>query len=170
MPNSRMIAIAAAVLAAAAPALAQKAKNTLRIGFYDPIPGLDLVYDPKGETALTARGVFHTLNFVADPKVKFRIKSRFLWIKKAEKVDRYTVRVTAKGPRAVALARLAVSIPIFPSDVRARQGSRDRQGDHQPVRRAARQDPLEKAFGPSIRRFAPTRDEAVVGRSTLPSP
>ncbi len=168
MSKSRAIAIAAAVLVAAAPALAQKAKNTLRVGFYDPIPGVDLVYDPKGETAFTARAVFdtlisydertktfepllakswktvnpttyefvlrddvkfhdgspldaddvvYTLNFLADPKVKFRIKSRFLWIAKAEKAGSHTVRVTTKGPRAVALARFAVSIPIFPSDV-----------------------------------------------------
>ena len=168
MPNSRPIAIAAAVLVAAAPALAQKSKDTLRVGFYDPIPGVDLVYDPKGETAFTARAVFdtlisynertkkfepllarswktvdpttyeftlrddvkfhdgspldaddvvYTLNWLADPKVKFRIKSRFLWIAKAEKVGSHTVRVTTKGPRAVALARFAVSIPIFPSDV-----------------------------------------------------
>ena len=167
MPNIRVVALAAAVAVAAAPVAAQKSKNTLRIGFYDPIPGVDLVYDPKGETALTARAVFdtlidynertkkfepllakswktvnpttyefslrddvkfhdgsafdaddvvYTLNFLADPKVKFRIKTRFLWIKQATKVDRYTVRVTTKGPRAVALARFAVSIPIFPSD------------------------------------------------------
>ena len=168
MSKSRAIAIAAAVLVAAAPALAQKAKNTLRVGFYDPIPGVDLVYDPKGETAFTARAVFdtlisynertktfepllakswksvdpttyefvlrddvkfhdgspldaddvvYTLNWLADPKVKFRIKSRFLWIEKAEKAGPHIVRVTTKGPRAVALARFAVSIPIFPSDV-----------------------------------------------------
>ena len=167
MLDLRVTAVAAAVLIAAGPALAQKSKDTLRIGFYDPIPGVDLVYDPKGETALTARAVFdtliaynertktfepllakswktvdpttyefvlrddvkfhdgsafdaddvvYTLNFVADPKVKFRIKSRFLWIGKAEKVDRHTVRVTTKGPRAVAMARFAVSIPMFPSD------------------------------------------------------
>ena len=167
MLDLRVTAVAAAVLIAAGPALAQKSKDTLRIGFYDPIPGVDLVYDPKGETALTARAVFdtliaynertktfepllakswktvdpttyefvlrddvkfhdgsafdaddvvYTLNFVADPKVKFRIKSRFLWIAKAEKIDRHTVRVTTKGPRAVAMARFAVSIPMFPSD------------------------------------------------------
>ena len=168
MSNSRAIAIVAAVLVAAAPALAQKSRDTLRIGFYDPIPGVDLVYDPKGETSFTAGAVFdtliaynertrkfepllakswkavdpttyefvlrddvkfhdgspmdaddvvYTLNWLADPKVKFRIKTRFLWIEKATKVGSHTVRVTTKGPRAVALARFAVSIPIFPSDV-----------------------------------------------------
>lgn len=163
--------IAAAALIAAAPAAAQKSKDTLRIGFYDPIPGVDLIYDPKGETALTARAVFdtiisynektkkfepllakswkrvnpttyefklrddikfhdgspldaddvvYTVNWAADPKVKFRIKTRFLWIKKAEKVDKYTVRISTKGPKAVALARFAVSLPIFPSDVHSK--------------------------------------------------
>ena len=37
MPKSRIVAVAAAIVVAAAPALAQKAKNTLRVGFYDPI-------------------------------------------------------------------------------------------------------------------------------------
>ncbi len=163
-----MFAAAAAVAMAATPSLAQKSRDTLRIGFYDPIAGVDLIYDPKGETSLTSRAVFDTLisynertkafepllatswklvnpttyefrlrddirfhdgspldaddvvysiNWMADPKVKFRIKTRFLWIKEATKVDQYTVRVTTKGPRAVALARFAISIPIFPSDV-----------------------------------------------------
>ena len=167
MSKTRAIAIAAAAALAAAPALAQKSKDTLRVGFYDPIPGVDLVYDPKGETSLTARAVFdtliaynertrkfepllakswktvdattyeftlrddvrfhdgspfdaddvvYTLNWLADPKVKFRIKTRFLWIARASKTGPHTVRVTTKGPRAVALARFAVSIPIFPSD------------------------------------------------------
>ena len=166
--GGRFLAAAAAAVMIAAPAAAQKSKDTLRVGFYDPIAGVDLIYDPKGETSFTARAVFdtlisyneetrefepllakswrrldpttyefelrddvkfhdgspldaddvvYTLNWLADPKVKFRIKTRFLWIDKAEKVDRYTVRVTTKGPRAVALARFAVSIPIFPSDV-----------------------------------------------------
>ena len=166
---SRWLATAAlAAILGIGPALAQKSKDTLRVGFYDPISGVDLVHDPKGETAFTARAVFdtlisynertlafepllakswrrvnpttyefalrddvtfhdgskfdaddvvYTINWLADPKVKFRIKTRFLWIEKAEKVDRHTVRLITKGPRAVALARVAVSIPIFPSDI-----------------------------------------------------
>ena len=68
-------------------------------------------------SALDADDVVYTINWLSDPKVKFRIKTRFSWIKKATKVDRYTVRITTKGPRAVALARFAVSAPIFPSEV-----------------------------------------------------
>lgn len=158
------VALAVTVVA---PALAQKSADTLRVGFYDPISVVDIAFDPKGETAFTARAVYDTLisfneqtgefepllatswkridpktleftlrkdvtfhdgspfdaddvvysiNWLADPKVKFRIKSRFLWIKKAEKVDRYTVRVISKRPAAVALARMAISVPIMPSD------------------------------------------------------
>lgn len=167
MSSKTVAALAAAALLAAAPAAAQKSKDTLRVGFYDPIPGVDMIYDPKGETTFTGRAVFdplimynpdtrkfepllatswkrvnpttyefklrndvnfhdgspfdaddvvYTVNWVADPKVKFRIKSRFLWIKGAEKVDQYTVRIMTKGPRAVAMARIASSIPILPSD------------------------------------------------------
>ena len=161
------ISAAMAVALGAGPAMAQKSKDTLRIGFYDPISVVDIAYDPKGETAFTARAVYDTLisfnegtgefepllakswkridpttlefklrddvkfhdgspfdaddvvysvNWLADPKVKFRIKSRFLWIKKAEKVDQYTVRIISKRPAAVALARMAISVPIMPSD------------------------------------------------------
>ena len=38
-------AVGACILAA--PVMAQKAKDTLRIAFYDPIPGVDIIYDPK---------------------------------------------------------------------------------------------------------------------------
>ena len=161
------IAASTAIVAAAGPAAAQKSADTLRVGFYDPISVVDIAFDPKGETAFTARAVYDTLisfnegtgkfepslakswkrinpttieftlrddvkfhdgspfdaddvvysiNWLADPKVKFRIKSRFLWIKNAEKVDKYTVRVISKRPAAVALARLAISVPIMPSD------------------------------------------------------
>ncbi len=162
------LAISAAAALAAAPALAQKSADTLRVGFVDPISGVDLIYDPKGETSFSSRAVMDTLisynertrefepllasswrrldpatyeftlrddvkfhdgspldaddvvyslNWLSDPKVRFRLKTRFLWIDRAVKVDRRTVRVTTKGPRAVAMARFAVSVPILPSDV-----------------------------------------------------
>ena len=152
----------------ASPVLAQKSKDTLRIGFYDPISIVDATHDPKPETGLLSRAVYdnllaydrkadkfrpslakswkridaktiefklrddikfhdgsefdaddvvYTINWFADPKVKFRIKTRYLWIKKAEKIDKYTVRVHSKRPAAVAMARFAISTPIYPSDV-----------------------------------------------------
>ena len=66
--------IAAATVAAAlaiGPAAAQKSKDTLRIGFHDPISGVDLVYDPKGETAFTANAVFDTLITYNEKTLKF---------------------------------------------------------------------------------------------------
>jgi peptide/nickel transport system substrate-binding protein len=175
MSRKSITALALAAILVAAPALAQKSKDTLRVAFYDPIPGVDMIYDPKGETAFTGHAVFdtlitynpdtrefepllakswkrvnpttyefklrqdvkfhdgsaftaddvaYTMNWVSDPKVKFRIKSRFLWIKGAEKVDRYTVRIMTKGPRAVALARIASSIPMLPSDAHGKMAKK----------------------------------------------
>ncbi|MEE2746569.1 MAG: ABC transporter substrate-binding protein [Pseudomonadota bacterium] len=154
-----------------ATAIAQKSKNTVRIGYYDPISMVDAVYDPKPETGLTTRVVYdnlvgfdrntgefkpllakswkridprtiefklrtdikfhdgsdfdaddvvYTINWLADPKVKFRIKSRYFWISKAVKIDRYTVRVLSKRPQASALMRLALSTNIYPSDVHSK--------------------------------------------------
>lgn len=60
--KSTTVIIAALVAAlAAAPAFAQEAKDTLRIGFLDPISTVDLYFDPKPETGLTSRSVFETL-------------------------------------------------------------------------------------------------------------
>ena len=169
MPNARVIALTAALAVAAAPAAAQKSKDTLRIGFYDPIPGVDLVYDPKGETALTARAVFDTLiaynertgkfepllakswktvdpttyEFALRDDVKFHDGSAFdaddvvytlNWVADPEGQVPHQDPVPldqegregrpatpfASRPRARArsrMARFAVSIPIFPSDV-----------------------------------------------------
>jgi peptide/nickel transport system substrate-binding protein len=55
------VAAAAAVLLASGPASAQKAKDTLRIGYQDPITTVDLVQDTKPETDLSGNGVFDSL-------------------------------------------------------------------------------------------------------------
>ncbi|MEE2998884.1 MAG: ABC transporter substrate-binding protein, partial [Pseudomonadota bacterium] len=52
-------------------AMAQKSKDTLRIGFADPISVVDLAYDPKPEIALTARIVFDGLVHYDDFTGKF---------------------------------------------------------------------------------------------------
>jgi len=134
-------------------ALAQKSKNKVRMGYYDPVSVIDQVYDPKLEPGALGRSVFdpmvlydqdkggfrahlahswkrldkrtyefklkkglkfhdgseldaddvvYSVNFLSNPKVRFRIKSRFLFIKRAEKVDKYTVRVITKKPAAAA--------------------------------------------------------------------
>ena len=153
------------------PAIGQKSKNTVRIGYYDPISMVDAVYDPKPETGLTTRVVYdnlvgfdretgefkpllakswkrispktiefnlrddvkfhdgsefdaddvvYSINWLADPKVKFRIKSRYFWIDKAVKIDKYTVRVISKRPQASAMMRLALSTNIYPSDIHSK--------------------------------------------------
>ena len=53
--------LATAVALAALPANAQKSKDTLRLGFQDPISTVDITYDPKPETGLMANMVFDTL-------------------------------------------------------------------------------------------------------------
>src|SRR5665213_2454919 len=56
-------AIGFAALLLAAPVHAQKAKDTLRVGFQDPISTVDEYQDPKPETIITAQAVFDTLMF-----------------------------------------------------------------------------------------------------------
>lgn len=70
-------------------------------------------------SAFDADDVVYTINWVADRKVRFRIKSRFLWLAGADKIDKYTVRIRTKRPAAGGLMRLAKSTPMFPSDVHA---------------------------------------------------
>ena len=68
-----------------------------------------------------ADDVVYTVAYVTDPKNKFRFKgSRYGWIKTAEKVDKYTVRIISKGPFAPALSRLGANLQIYPSDVHAK--------------------------------------------------
>ena len=56
-------------LALATPALAQKAKDTLRIGVYQPISIIDPLFDPQPQTDLMNRVVFDTLvNFDVEKK------------------------------------------------------------------------------------------------------
>ena len=64
-----------------------------------------------------ADDVVYTLNWAADPKIRMRAKSRFNWIKRAEKVDSHTVRIVSKRPFATALGQLMVASHIFPSDL-----------------------------------------------------
>lgn len=161
-------ALALITAVSAGSALAQKSKNTVRMGYYDPISMVDAIYDPKPETGFTTNAVFdqllyfdtaqgkfksqiaeswkkinpttwefkikkglkfhdgspldaddavYTANWASDPKVKFRIKSRFLWIKRAEKIDQHTFRLIAKRPFITMLPRMARSMNIYPSDV-----------------------------------------------------
>ena len=63
-----------------------------------------------------ADDVVYTLSWLIDPKVKLRFKGSYNWIKRAEKIDRYTVRVHSKKPYGPGMARLSLTIRMFPSD------------------------------------------------------
>ena len=66
------IAVASAALGLVGSAFAQKSKDTLRIAFGDPISMVDINYDPKPESALTARIVYDGLLHFDDFNAKFR--------------------------------------------------------------------------------------------------
>ena len=69
-------------------------------------------------SAFDADDVLYTFNFVTDPNVNFRFKgNRYGWIKKVEKIDQYTVRITSKAVYAPMLSRLSNTPPIYPSSV-----------------------------------------------------
>lgn len=62
-----------------------------------------------------ADDVVYTVNYLADPRNKFRLKTRFSFLKNAEKVDDRTVLVHMNKPYGPALARFASSLPIYPA-------------------------------------------------------
>ncbi len=70
---------------------------------------------------MTADDVVYSFNYATDPKNNFLFKdARFGWIDHVEKVDRYTVRVYAKEPSGIMLARLWSGPQIVPEHVRAK--------------------------------------------------
>ncbi len=170
--NKILIGMAAVALMApmmaSMPAQAQKSKDTVRFGLYQPVKALDRIFVPHPETNLTAPAVYDALiiydaekrvykphlakswkrldpltlelklrddvkfhdgtdfdaddvvymfNFVTDPKVNFRFKrTRFGWIKRVEKIDRYTVRIHSKAVYSPILSRLSSTPPMYPSE------------------------------------------------------
>ncbi len=68
-----------------------------------------------------ADDAIYSFDFVSDPKTNYLFKdSRIAYFEKAEKVDKYTIRVRAKAPDATALARLTGFPPMLPSDVHSK--------------------------------------------------
>jgi peptide/nickel transport system substrate-binding protein len=167
MAGKFSIAVSAvAVLAfASVSASAQKSKDTLRLGYYQPISTVDAVIDPQPQTTVSYMSVFdtlvlfdsvsgkivpllaeswkqvdprtiefklrdgvkfhdgstlsaddvvYTINWLADPGVKFRMKSRYDWIDKAEKIDSRTVRISAKEAAVTMLMQFTLGAAIFP--------------------------------------------------------
>ena len=179
-----VVAMVAGVLHITSPTFAQKARDTLRIAFSDPITTALVHDDPKPETGLTSVAVFdtlvcfdrasggfrpmlaaswghvddrtiemklredvrfhdgsdfdaddavYTLNWLVDPRNNIRFSANFDWLAKAEKVDRYTIRILAKYPTPLAMLRLAIGAPILPSDKHSGFGESTDFGRKTPV-------------------------------------
>jgi len=72
----------------------------------------------------TADDVVYTFNWQNDPaNMKVAARSRTDWVKLAEKVDAYTVRLHLKEPFAAAMAFLEANVPIYPAAYTKAQGS-----------------------------------------------
>ena len=70
---------------------------------------------------LDADDVIYSFAYATDPNVNFLFKdSRFGWFDRIEKLDRYTVRIHAKEPTAIILARLWGGPPILPAHIHAK--------------------------------------------------
>ena len=67
-----------------------------------------------------ADDVVYTVNHVLNPKTKFRFKRNTLFIRNAEKIDKHTVRITAKKPTPTDLARYAISLQIRPQHAQSK--------------------------------------------------
>jgi peptide/nickel transport system substrate-binding protein len=70
--------------------------------------------------AFDADDVVYTVNWLIDPKSKYRNPTDFNWIKNIEKLASDKVRITAKRPFAPALVRAAYSLLIYPEHVHAK--------------------------------------------------
>jgi peptide/nickel transport system substrate-binding protein len=69
-----------------------------------------------------ADDVVYTLNFVSNPANKVLNTTNVGWIKNAEKVDQYKVRVHLKAPFPAALEYISGPIPIYPHKYYAEVG------------------------------------------------
>jgi peptide/nickel transport system substrate-binding protein len=72
--------------------------------------------------AFNADDVVYTLNFVSDPANNVLVQRNVNWIKNAEKLGEYKVRIHLKKPFPAALEYLAGPIPIYPNEYYAKVG------------------------------------------------
>lgn len=70
----------------------------------------------------TAEDVVYTLNYVVNPANKVVTKANVNWIKNAEMLGPYKVRINLKQPFPAAFAYLAGPIPIYPHEYYAKVG------------------------------------------------
>jgi peptide/nickel transport system substrate-binding protein len=69
-----------------------------------------------------ADDVVYTINFVVNPDNKAKAQSNVNWMKNAEKLGEYKVRINLKAPFPAALEYLAGPIPIYPNEYYAKVG------------------------------------------------
>ncbi|OLP37073.1 Glutathione-binding protein GsiB, partial [Symbiodinium microadriaticum] len=69
-----------------------------------------------------ADDVVYTVKFVANPENGVVVQRNVNWMKDAEKVDKYTVRITTNGPFPAALEFLAGPVSIYPNEYYAEAG------------------------------------------------
>jgi peptide/nickel transport system substrate-binding protein len=177
----------AATLIAAFPAAAQKAKDTIRIPYTNPIQSAWTYDDLQWETGLTSQAVFdglvcadtsgetpvfrpqlakswsriddrtlefklqegvtfhdgseftaadvvYTLNWFADPKSALRgATDTFSVFERAEKIDKYTVRIIGDLPTPLALTRLAGPFTVLPAKLHAAYANKADFGRTKPI-------------------------------------
>lgn len=162
-----------ALCAAATPAWADKASDTLNVAFTKELENVDSYFNSSREGVVLQRAIwdgliwadpmtgeykgnlatewhwadddtlelklregvkFHdgsdfnaddvvaTVNFVADPKNGAITQRNVNWMKSAEKVDDFTVRIHTNGPFPAALEFLSGPVSIYPSDYYAKVG------------------------------------------------
>ena len=85
-----------AISLAAAPATAQKSKDQLRFGFYQPISMVDSIYDPRPEGAIMARSVFDGLVTYDATKRKYLPAIAKSWKRIDDKTIEFKLRQDVK--------------------------------------------------------------------------
>lgn len=74
--------------------------------------------------AFTAEDVVYTLNWTSNPDNKVAVPIMVNWIKSAEKLGDYSVRINLKAPFPAALEYLNAAIPIYPHEYYAKVGTK----------------------------------------------
>lgn len=69
-----------------------------------------------------ADDVVYTLNYMSNPDNKVLVQRNVSWIKNAEKLGPYTVRINLKKPFPAAFEYLAGNLPIYPNEYYAKVG------------------------------------------------
>ncbi|MGD8493885.1 MAG: ABC transporter substrate-binding protein, partial [Desulfobacterales bacterium] len=69
-----------------------------------------------------ADDVVYTLNYVSNPDSKVLVQRNVSWIKNAEKLGPYAVRINLKQPFPAAFEYLAGNLPIYPNEYYAKVG------------------------------------------------